>query len=146
MAALTVLEWNEIRAYFGDHCAYCLRKGRMTKDHIVPIVKGGSHSASNVVPACVECNSSKGKKTLLQFAARPVKPPEKRRVLVLFGDRALAPRKPKPPVKLGGKWWSECAACHGVHSWPSIRAIRATHPQCAAGSEGRERGSARLGR
>ncbi len=29
-------------------------------DHVVPIVAGGRHDISNVVPSCMPCNMSKG--------------------------------------------------------------------------------------
>lgn len=36
-------------------------------EHMQPISRGGAHTINNVVPACRRCNSSKGKKTLLEF-------------------------------------------------------------------------------
>jgi 5-methylcytosine-specific restriction endonuclease McrA len=56
---LSVARWREILAYFGGRCAYCQKQGRMTQDHIVPISRGGGHTAANVVPACGSCNSIK---------------------------------------------------------------------------------------
>jgi len=65
---LTDAEWAEILEYFGHRCAYCLQPSpRLTIDHIVPLIAGGPHAADNVVPACPACNSSKGKKSLLEF-------------------------------------------------------------------------------
>lgn len=65
---LTAAEWTAILEYFGHRCAYCLQPAsKLTIDHIRPIAMGGPHSADNVVPACVACNSSKGAKTLLEF-------------------------------------------------------------------------------
>jgi 5-methylcytosine-specific restriction endonuclease McrA len=33
----------------------------------VPLSRGGSHTASNIVPACRSCNSSKGARSLMQY-------------------------------------------------------------------------------
>jgi 5-methylcytosine-specific restriction endonuclease McrA len=58
---LTAAQWEEIKAAYGHRCVYCGRKmQRLTKDHIVPLAKGGTHTFSNVVPACLSCNSKKG--------------------------------------------------------------------------------------
>lgn len=46
-------------ALFNGRCAYCDASGRMTMDHVVPLVKGGLDEAVNLVPACVKCNCSK---------------------------------------------------------------------------------------
>jgi 5-methylcytosine-specific restriction endonuclease McrA len=43
-------------------CHYCGKKFKpeeLTMDHIVPIVRGGKSTKSNVVPACKECNNKK---------------------------------------------------------------------------------------
>jgi 5-methylcytosine-specific restriction endonuclease McrA len=43
-------------------CHYCNRKvgpGELTMDHIVPLVRGGKSTKSNIVPACKECNNKK---------------------------------------------------------------------------------------
>ena len=57
---LTVAQWHEIKDAYEHRCVYCHRKmQRLTQDHIIPLVKGGSHTASNVVPACGSCNSKK---------------------------------------------------------------------------------------
>lgn len=57
---LTTAQWREIKEAFGHQCAYCHRKmQKLTQDHLTPLAKGGSHTASNVVPACTSCNSKK---------------------------------------------------------------------------------------
>ncbi len=43
-------------------CYYCrekFEKSDLTMDHVVPIVRGGRSTKSNVVVACKECNSQK---------------------------------------------------------------------------------------
>ena len=57
---LTATQWEEIKAAYSHRCVYCGRKmQRLTQDHITPLSKGGSHTKSNVVPACRSCNSKK---------------------------------------------------------------------------------------
>lgn len=57
---LTAAQWTEIKAAYGNRCVYCGRKmQRLTQDHIIPLSKGGHHTASNIVPACGSCNSKK---------------------------------------------------------------------------------------
>lgn len=58
---LTGAEWTAIKAAYGHRCVYCRTKPkRLTQDHVIPLARGGHHTASNVVPACRSCNSSKG--------------------------------------------------------------------------------------
>jgi 5-methylcytosine-specific restriction endonuclease McrA len=43
-------------------CSYCFKytvESDRTLDHVVPLSKGGLHSASNAVMACRSCNCSK---------------------------------------------------------------------------------------
>jgi hypothetical protein len=58
---LTHAQWLDIQLAYDHRCAYCgkKRKGKLTQEHITPLSKGGSHTLSNVVPACQSCNSKK---------------------------------------------------------------------------------------
>lgn len=43
-------------------CHYCggtFPPGELTMDHLVPVIRGGTSSRGNLVPACRECNSRK---------------------------------------------------------------------------------------
>jgi len=43
-------------------CHYCGRQvgaRRLTMDHVVPLIRGGRSTRSNVVPACKDCNTKK---------------------------------------------------------------------------------------
>ncbi len=43
-------------------CYYCGRKvspKELTMDHIVPLIRGGRSTKSNIVPCCKECNNRK---------------------------------------------------------------------------------------
>jgi 5-methylcytosine-specific restriction endonuclease McrA len=58
---LTAQHWKEIKEHYRHRCVYCGKKcKRPTIDHITPLARGGSHTKSNVVPACKSCNSRKG--------------------------------------------------------------------------------------
>lgn len=58
----------------GFACAYCgtdLRDARpatVTLDHLTPRSLGGGNEASNLVTACLSCNSSRGNRALEDFA------------------------------------------------------------------------------
>jgi hypothetical protein len=65
-ATLTSNEWLQVLDYFNRSCAYCLSSSEeMTMDHMVPLSRGGTHTADNVVPACRFCNSRKGTRSIL---------------------------------------------------------------------------------
>lgn len=59
----TAEEWKQLKAAYGDRCAYCGKKPqRLTKDHITPLTRGDSlivDRVTNIVPACQSCNSRK---------------------------------------------------------------------------------------
>lgn len=56
----TLQDWRDVMLHFRGSCAYCRTKlTKLTKDHVVPISKGGQTIRPNIVPACPRCNSSK---------------------------------------------------------------------------------------
>lgn len=57
---LTAAQWREIKALYKYRCAYCHKKKPLTQDHVLALNNGGSHTFSNVIPACRTCNSRKG--------------------------------------------------------------------------------------
>lgn len=61
---------HAIKYAFGGLCAYCRGARATTLDHIKPRCKGGSNLRSNLVPACVTCNHSKGSENWLIWYQR----------------------------------------------------------------------------
>jgi 5-methylcytosine-specific restriction protein A len=52
--------WKNLRAR--SACHYCKKQipvKELSMDHIVPIVRGGCSTKSNIVPCCKECNNKK---------------------------------------------------------------------------------------
>lgn len=62
---LTTKDWKDIKTYFDFKCAYCGKacKG-LTRDHLIPLSKGGHYTKSNIIPACRSCNAKKHNKLL----------------------------------------------------------------------------------
>lgn len=60
----TNMQWVRLKARYHYRCVRCLQPesivGQLTKDHIIPIAKGGTDNISNIQPLCRSCNSSKG--------------------------------------------------------------------------------------
>lgn len=58
---ITIEQWSLIRKVFDYVCVCCEgSKYKVSPDHIVPVAKGGSNSASNCQPLCNTCNQAKG--------------------------------------------------------------------------------------
>ena len=55
----TFEQWIELKCKFQNRCAKCFKKKPLTKDHIVPLSKGGSNFIKNIQPLCRNCNSRK---------------------------------------------------------------------------------------
>ncbi|ODP26020.1 hypothetical protein PTI45_04656 [Paenibacillus nuruki] len=60
-------EWNEIKNFFNNKCAYCdiedtgdSRNG-LVADHLIPAANYGNYVTGNVIPACHDCNDRRGK-------------------------------------------------------------------------------------
>lgn len=58
----TLAEWEELKESYGNICAGCSKDLPLTKDHIIPLSKGGSDYIENIQPLCKSCNSRKGNK------------------------------------------------------------------------------------
>lgn len=55
----TLDEWNNLKNKFNNKCAMCAEERKLTKDHVIPISKGGSDYIGNIQPLCRNCNSKK---------------------------------------------------------------------------------------
>lgn len=64
---------DRIRQRTKGHCAYCgqyVPREKMTRDHVVPMSKGGATILANLVCACETCNQLKADMMLEEFRAR----------------------------------------------------------------------------
>ncbi len=74
---LTELQWDDILAAWGNQCAYCdvalvepdgYHPHNATQDHVIPTTHPScTDTPSNIVPACVMCNSHKSTQPLEDF-------------------------------------------------------------------------------
>jgi len=61
---------KSIKYGWGGLCAYCRCHRATTLDHLKPKSRGGSSLRSNLIPACRECNHSKGSENWLVWFQR----------------------------------------------------------------------------
>jgi len=61
-------EWENKKKEYNYACAYCGKTNvKLTKDHVVPVILGGTGEIDNIVPACKSCNSRKGTRKMEYF-------------------------------------------------------------------------------
>lgn len=73
----------------GKRCLYCdctLHDKNRTHDHMRPLSRGGVHSAANIAPCCLDCNSRKGAKGFEQWVTT-LAPKDSRRAVAYFEKR-----------------------------------------------------------
>lgn len=59
-------DYQQRIAEYNFLCAYCSGPYQAL-DHVLPVSRGGGNEAANIVPACIKCNTSKGRKTLAEW-------------------------------------------------------------------------------
>ena len=63
----TIFDDEKIKLQTGQICNYCGCMDNLSLDHIFPLKFGGQDNAENLIFACRSCNSSKGKKDLMEW-------------------------------------------------------------------------------
>jgi len=63
----TIFDDEKIKLQTGQICNYCGSTEKLALDHISPQKYGGQDNAENLIFACRTCNSSKGKKDLMEW-------------------------------------------------------------------------------
>ena len=87
----------------GYACQYCGRRKRelrdrecLTRDHVVPISRGGRNTWENVVTACSTCNHRKGDRLPREAGLRlAVRPAEPNHVQLVWAVRRVTPVQAK---------------------------------------------------
>ena len=75
---LVPLNRRNLFARDGNRCQYCGDKfpvSELSIDHVVPQSRGGGNTWTNLVCACVTCNSRKGSRTPQEAGINLVRPP-----------------------------------------------------------------------
>jgi 5-methylcytosine-specific restriction endonuclease McrA len=84
-------------------CQYCGRHRRqlrhrefLTRDHLLPLCRGGTNSWDNVITACTTCNHKKGNRTPEEAHMKPLKPAtEPNHVELVWAVRKVTPTQAK---------------------------------------------------
>ena len=63
----TLFDDEKIKLLTGQKCSYCGSVENLALDHIFPQKFGGKDNGDNLIYACKSCNSSKGKKDLMEW-------------------------------------------------------------------------------
>ena len=87
----------------GYRCQFCARTSAqlrpregLTRDHLVPLSRGGTNAWTNVVTACSSCNARKGSHLPEELGMHPLRPPvEPHFVHLAWAVRRLTPTQAK---------------------------------------------------
>jgi 5-methylcytosine-specific restriction endonuclease McrA len=70
MRELTPTDWRRLVDRYRGCCAYCGASDKpLTREHIIPLARGGRHSIGNILPVCGSCNYSKADRLLIEWRA-----------------------------------------------------------------------------
>lgn len=60
----TESEWRILLEFYGNRCLACNSKENLSRDHVVPLSKGGTDYIENIQSLCKSCNSKKKDKEI----------------------------------------------------------------------------------
>lgn len=66
----TVKQWQALKEKYNYMCLRCKQQEpfiKLTRDHIIPLSKGGKDDISNIQPLCLSCNVKKYNNTINYF-------------------------------------------------------------------------------
>lgn len=63
----TKKEWECCKEHFNHKCSYCGSDEDLTREHFVPVIKGGEFTRNNIIPACGSCNYSKSDRDFFEW-------------------------------------------------------------------------------
>lgn len=81
--SLTIEQWETIKAYFNNRCAYCNKELPLEKEHFIATINMGELSQNNIICACRSCNASKGYKSFFTWYPKHKSYSKKREKLIL---------------------------------------------------------------
>ena len=70
VGSFTYGEFYELCDLYGNVCLCCGKKKKLTADHIIPLMKLGTHTMDNIQPLCKKCNSRKNS-AIIDYRANP---------------------------------------------------------------------------
>ena len=99
----TVVEYTFLFARDDYSCQFCGRRQNqfrfrecLTRDHLVPLSRGGTNDWTNVITACSSCNTRKGNRLPEECGMEPLRPPyEPHFVHLAWAVRRLTPVQAK---------------------------------------------------
>jgi hypothetical protein len=66
--SFTEKDWQRLVLRYRGCCAYCgTDSDALQREHVVPLVRGGTHGVGNILPACPPCNYAKKDKLLVEW-------------------------------------------------------------------------------
>ena len=113
-------EWLHCLTYWSDKCAYCEgRQNVLHQEHFIPLSKGGGYTATNIVPACKFCNTSKGNQEARKWAMKKFGKPTGKQIIdkILSYFDTIGEQLQVDP----NHTWEGDLKCDSKRTWPVLK-------------------------